>query len=251
VSDAVPHDDPYCMSEVALFQDLSRQEMAGLAAAAPMRHVAAGEIVFDPSRPAGVLFIVKRGRLRLFRVMVDGRTVTTAILGPGAVFGEMDLLGMRMGGTWAEALEDGDVCVMSRADVRAMLLGDPRIATRIAEQLGARIAELEQRLADLVGKSVLERTAHTLCLLAGRTSVGAEPAPVRLTHEQLAGLVGATRERTTTALGELADRGLVSLHRGRVRLRDARGLAALAAGAARRPPRPDGPERAPPEDGSP
>lgn len=73
----------------------------------------------------GVLFIVKSGRFRLYRSLADGRTVTTAMPGPGSVFGEMDLLGMRMGGTWVEALEPGDLCLMSRADVSALLLGDP------------------------------------------------------------------------------------------------------------------------------
>ncbi|WP_219413690.1 Crp/Fnr family transcriptional regulator [Pseudonocardia nigra] len=227
-------DDHYCLAEVALFRDLSRREMSAMAAAAPMRTVSAGQVVYDPGRPVSVLFIVKTGRFRLYRVLADGRTVTTAVPGPGAVFGEMDLLGMRMGGTWAEALEAGDLCLMSRADVRGMLLSDPRIATRIAEQLGARIAELEQRLTDVVGKSVVERTAHTLCALTGEAAAGHEPEPVRLTHGQLAGLVGATRERTTTALGELADRGLVSLHRGKVRIRDRNRLAAVADGADRR-----------------
>lgn len=226
-------EDHYCLSEVALFQDLSRREMAAMAAAAPRRTVAAGQVVYDPGRPVNVLFIVKGGRFRLYRVLADGRTVTTAIPGPGSVFGEMDLLGMRMGGTWAQALESGELCLMSRDDVRAMLLGDPRIAARITEQLGARITDLEQRLADLVGKSVLERTAHTLCTLAGADAPEVEPAPIRLTHEQLAGLVGAARERTTTALGELAERGLVTLRRGKIRIRDRPGLVALADGAGR------------------
>lgn len=226
-------DDHYCLSEVALFRDLSRREIAAMATAAPQRSVRAGAKVYDPARPVSVLFIVKAGRFRLYRILPDGRTVTTAMPGPGAVFGEMDLLGLRMGATWAEALEPGALCLMSRADVARMLLGDPRVATRIAEQLGARIAELEQRLTDLAGKSIVERTAHTLCVLSGPAPAGGEPDPVRLTHGQLAGLVGATRERTTTALGELARRDLVSLHRGRIRIRDRTGLAALADGAAR------------------
>jgi CRP-like cAMP-binding protein len=233
-------DDHYCLSEVALFRDLSRREMAAMAAVAPRRAVRAGQVVYDPGRPVEVLFIVKTGRFRLYQTLPDGRTVTTALPGPGAVFGEMDLLGLRMGGGWAEALEGGDLCLMSRADVRHMLLGDARIAARIAEQLGARIAELEQRLTDLVGKSVVERTAHTLDALAGPLPPGVEPEPVRLTHGQLAALVGATRERTTTALGELAQRGLISLHRGRIRIRDRRGLAAVADGATRTVDRPDG-----------
>jgi CRP/FNR family cyclic AMP-dependent transcriptional regulator len=238
-------DDHFCLSEVALFRDLSRREMAAMAEAAPMRTVPPGEIVYDPTRPVSVLFIVKRGRFRLFRTVADGHAVTTALPGPGAIFGEMDLLGLQMRGTWAEALDGGDLCLMSRADVRHMLLSDARIATRIAEQLGARIAELEDRLADLACKSVLERVAHRLCVLAGP----ADPETVRLTHGQLAGLIGATRERTTTVLGELADRGLVSLHRGRIRIRDRAGLAAAADGAARAPHRSGGSPRA--EEGSP
>lgn len=66
---------------------------------------------------------------------------------------------------------------------------------------------------------------------------GTAPESVRLTHGQLAGLVGATRERTSTALGELAEKGLVSLHRGRVRIRDRAALRALADGAGNIPGR--------------
>ncbi|MBC3190971.1 Crp/Fnr family transcriptional regulator [Pseudonocardia sp. C8] len=214
--------------------------MEAMAAAAPMRTVPSGEIVYDPARPVSVLFIVKSGRFRLFRTVPDGRTVTTALSGPGSVFGEMDLLGLRMGATWAEAMQGGDLCLMSRADVRRLLLSDARIATRIAEQLGARIAELEDRLADQVGKTVVERVAHTLCSLAGPAPSGSEADPIRLTHGQLAGLVGATRERTTTALGELAGHGLVSLYRGKIRIRDRARLAATADGLPHIADQPDG-----------
>jgi len=76
-------------------------------------------------------------------------------------------------------------------------------------------------------------------MLAGPCPPGTAPDPVRLTHGQLAGLVGATRERTSVALAELAERGLVSLHRGRVRIRDLAGLAAAADGGTRHGSRTD------------
>lgn len=97
-------DDHYCLAEVDLFRDLSRREMAALGARAPLRTVAAGQVVYTPLQPVSVLFIIKRGRIRLHHITPDGRSVTTAVLGPGTVFGEMDLLGLRMRGTWAEAL---------------------------------------------------------------------------------------------------------------------------------------------------
>ena len=208
---------------MTLVQDLSMRERARLDADTPRRTVRVGQVVWQPSRPVEVLFGVRSGRFRLYRRLPDGRQVTTALPSTGSLFGEMPLLGLRMRTTWAEALEAGELCLMSRHDVSTMLLGDPRIATRIAEQLGCRIGELEERLVDLVGKSVCQRVAHTLLLLTsedGRT--------VRLTHAQLALLVGATRERTTLVLGELAAGRLVSLHRGRIVIRDRSGLGCFA-----------------------
>lgn len=215
-SENLPADEQYCLSEVELFRDLSRREMAALGARAPMRTVAVGQVVYSPAQPVPALFIVKRGRIRLYRVAPDGRTVTNAVLEPGAVFGEMESLGLRMRDNWAEALEQSELCLMSRADVRELLFADPRIALRIAESLSTRIDELEQRLTDLSCKTIDARLAGTLCALARR-----EPdAPIKLTHQQLASLVGASRERVTTALGELVRLGLVSVRRGKIIVRD-------------------------------
>jgi len=230
----LPADEHYCLAEVDLFRDLSRREMAALGAHAPMRTVAAGQVVYNPLQPTPVLFIVKRGRIRLHRIAPDGRSVTTAVLGPGTVFGEMDLLGLRMRATWAEALEACELCLMSRTDVQELLFTDRRIALRIAEQLSTRIADLEDRLTDLTCKALGERLAATLRQLARHTP----DEPIRLTHQQLAALVGATRERTTTALGELAKHDLIHLRRGKIIIRDPARLAALADGA--HPPSPTG-----------
>lgn len=119
---------------------------------------------------------------------------------------------------------------MSRADVNRFLLSDPRIAARISEILGRRVAELETRLSDTVFKSVPQRIAATLCLLAGeeqrrRMRRGAQ---VALTHEQIAALTGTSRETTTKVLGEYADRGLVRLSRGRITILDPNRVAAEA-----------------------
>ncbi|MDV6013591.1 Crp/Fnr family transcriptional regulator [Haloechinothrix sp. LS1_15] len=222
----------WCISEVEIFRDLTDKEMATIGSQAPARTVAAGQVVHAPTGTAQVLYIVKTGRLRFYRVTTDGRTVTTGVAGPGTVFGEMDLLGLRMGGTWAEAIEASLLCLMSRNDVRRLLLSDHRIATRITEQLGARVADLEERLTDVVSKNVNERVASSLRSLLA-TDQDRKPQPIKLTHEQLAQLVGTTRERATKALGELAELNLVRLRRGKVVVQDERGLAAYADGAYR------------------
>jgi CRP/FNR family transcriptional regulator, cyclic AMP receptor protein len=169
------------------------------------------------------LFILKRGRVRIFRVSTDGRALTTAIMTPGTIFGEMVLLGQRMYATYAEALDEAVVCVMSRTDVQRLLLADARIAARITAILGERLIDLERRLADTVFKSVPQRIAATLAMLAGpqrRYGVRTRASVVALTHEQVAALVGTTRETATRVLDDFADRGLVRLGRGRITLLD-------------------------------
>ncbi|MGH3645734.1 MAG: Crp/Fnr family transcriptional regulator [Micromonosporaceae bacterium] len=224
-------DKTWCMSEVDIFADLSPEEMDAIAAAAPMKTYAAGELIYSPHAPVETLFILKQGRVRVFRVSAEGRALTTAIIAPGTVFGDMVLLGQHMYDNFAEALDASVVCVMSREDVHRFLLSDQRIAARITEILGRRLAEMERRLADTVFKSVPQRLAATLVTLAGdqrRLGVGPKAATVRLTHEQLAALVGTSRETATKVLNDLSERGLIRLGRGRITLLDQVGIAAEA-----------------------
>jgi CRP/FNR family cyclic AMP-dependent transcriptional regulator len=205
----------WCMSEVDIFADLADAEMDALAAAAPMKTFGAGSVIYSPHQPMETLFILKRGRVRIFRVSPDGRALTTAIINPGTIFGEMIILGQRMHDNFAEALDEVTVCVMNEKDVRTLLLGDARIAARISVTLGRRLAQIEKRLSDAIFKSVPQRIAGTLCVMATSRSLG-RPHQVHLTHEQLAALAGTSRETTSKVLGELADQGLITLGRGRI-----------------------------------
>lgn len=219
---AADPDKLWCMSEVDIFCDLDDAEMGAMAQAAPMKTYAAGDLVFTPHQPLETLFILKKGRIRIFRVSAEGRALTTAIIQPGTIFGEMVIVGQQMHDSFAEALDDVVVCVMTKADVRRLLLGDPRIAARITETLGRRIGDLEQKFSDAVFKSVPERIAGALVTLASATSGRplVRGIQVKLTHEQLAALAATSRETTTKVLGELADRGLITLGRGHITVLD-------------------------------
>ncbi|MGH2705859.1 MAG: Crp/Fnr family transcriptional regulator [Actinomycetota bacterium] len=220
----------WCLSEVDIFRDLSPAEMEAIGEAAPRRTHGAGEILYSPLEPVETLFILKAGRVRIFRVAPDGRALTTALITPGTIFGEMVLLGQRMHDNFAEAIEEAVVCVMNRDDVQRLLLSDPRIAARIAEILGARLAEMERRLSDTVFKNVHQRIARSLATLLSerRPGILSRPPQVLLTHEQIAALVGTTRETATKVLGDLADEGLIRLSRGRITVIDPKAVAARA-----------------------
>ncbi len=232
-STSFPTTPVFCLSEVEIFQDLTPQEMADLVAHAPMRTAAAETLLWSPHEPHPVLFIVKAGSVRIYRLSPEGRRLTIAVLGPGALFGEMEIVGQRMGEGFAETLEPSVLCLMSEQDVRGMLLSDSRIASRIITGLGRRLAEVEQRLADTVLKTVPQRVAAVLCRLAAAAPSESVLFPqrgphIRLTHEQLAELVGTTRETATRLLGELRAAELVKLRRGGIVVLDIEGLRAIA-----------------------
>jgi CRP/FNR family transcriptional regulator, cyclic AMP receptor protein len=212
-------DQMWCLCEVDIFRDLANRELAAIAGAARKRVFPAGELLHAPQRPIEVLYILKIGRVRLFRLSVDGRALTTGIVSPGTIFGERALLGHCMYDSFAQALDEVVVCEINQADARRLLLSDARIAARIAEILGQRLLSMERRLTDAVFKSVRQRVARALATVAREQRlyvVGSRALVVPLTHEEVAALVGTSRETATKVLGDLADQGLIRLGRGRI-----------------------------------
>ena len=204
---AGPADPFICLNQVDLFADLSVQEIEAMEIMAPARLFRRGELLFSQSQPVKALFILKSGRVRVFRVAEDGKALTMAILEAGAVFGEMILVGQRMYDNYAEANE-----------VERFLLSDPRIAIRISRLLGEQVVRLEERLTDLALKPLSAQVASTLLKLsdaAGAPRFG-QARTIHLTHEQLAGLLGASREATSKTMGDLTTQKAIRQGRGRI-----------------------------------
>ncbi len=221
------------LSEVAIFQDLSPDEMAELGRSVPMKEVTAGTIFHSPDDSAEVLFILKKGRVKVYQLTPDGHALTMHIYDAGSIFGEMSLLGQGMHGSFAEALTPCVLCMMSRDHVHRLMLSDPRVATRIVESLTERLTHVENRLLDFAYRRVPERLARLLLQLAqphrnlfSRT----QRMEVRYTHEELADMIGSTRETTTKLLNEMRVRGLVDLQRGQITLIDMNALQHIASG---------------------
>ncbi len=188
-----------------------------------MKRVPAGTVFYSAEQPAEVLFILKEGRVRIYQLSPDGRRLTTAVLEAGCIFGEMVLVGTRLHDSYAEAMDPCLLCLMSRADVQSMLLSDTRVAGRLVEILGERLAEAQEALSGMVFKRMPERLAGLL-LRRARPARGlpgmVRPLEVRHTHEELAEMLGGGRETVTKILNEWALDGWVELGRGRVRLAD-------------------------------
>lgn len=210
--------------EVGIFQDLAADEIKELESKCHYREVAAGTVFYESQEAGETMFLIKKGRVRLYHLSAEGKTFTTAILEAGDFFGDM-LFERSCYECFAEATTACAICSMSRADVETFLLGDRRIAVRIVENLGRRLHGAEQRLADSVLKNIPSRLAALLLRIARRN----DSADVFLTHEELAQLLGMRRETITRFLNELQNQNLIALHRGRIALLDTETLKKIGA----------------------
>ena len=212
-----------CLFESALFQDLGDREMAEVERTTTMSTCKRGTVFFAPEETGEVLFILKAGRVNLYRVTEEGKKLVTATLEPGSVFGEMSLAGQGMNGSFAEAAEDCTLCIMSKQDVTRVIHQYPAIALRLLEGMALRLDDAEERLADVAYKSVPARIAATLLRLSGPDN-----RPVNLSHQDIADMVGTYRETATRILNEMRGDDLVELKRMRISVSDRRRLALLA-----------------------
>ena len=196
------------LSETDLFQDMAPAAIQELERTTAMTTCQRGTVFYTPGETGEVLFILKQGRVNLYRMTAEGKKLVTATVEPGTVFGEMSLVGQGMVDSFAEAAADCTLCVMSRSDVERLLREQPSVSIRLLELLARRLDDAEERLADVAYKSAPARIAITLLRLAGD-----EGAPVRLSHQDIADMVGTHRETATRILNEMRADGLIELHR--------------------------------------
>lgn len=211
------------LRKIEIFQDLAPDDILLIERATRMTSVRKGQIIYHQEDTAEGLFLLKQGRVRLFRLSPGGKRLDLAVLEPGTFFGELPLLGERMRNASAEAIDDGVLCVMSQADIERLVLSTPQVGLRMLEALGRRLSASEARLEDLAYRGVSARLAAVLLRLTRE-----EGTPVvGLTHQELGEMVGAYRETITKTLDVFRDAGYVELARRRIRIVDPQGLATV------------------------
>jgi len=127
------------LSASVLFCDLNPAELQDLDRMTTMTSCRRGRVFFEPGQVAEVLFLLKRGRVTLYRLNAEGKKLITASVEPGTLFGEMPLLGQSMYGSYAEATEDCLLCVMGREELQQLLVSKPAVALRVVELLSRRL----------------------------------------------------------------------------------------------------------------
>ena len=222
------------LRELELFGGLSEADIAAIGHAATMTHCHPGETILSPDDPSDRIHILKRGRVRVYRVTQDGKQLTLDIYEPGTILGDMRLLGQdRLSEAYAETIDAAVICTITPDELRSLIERYPIIAVNIITYLSRRLQEAERGLEAMAYERVGQRLARKLVALAARFGAATARGTVigaRLTQQELAEMIGTTRETLAHTLGDFRRRGLLDTGNHRVVIRDAEALIRLAEG---------------------
>jgi CRP-like cAMP-binding protein len=179
-----------------------------------VRNLVRGDVLFEEGSVPDELFVVLAGRIAIASRSLDGRESVFALMEAGDLFGDLGLLDGLPRSAEARALETSQVLAVPYEPVRAMFESDPRLLWGVVRMLAGRLRAMDEALADSVFLDVTGRTAKRLLELAS----GADEFVLPVTQEELAGMVGASRERVNKAIASFIRLGWIEQHDRRYRI---------------------------------
>jgi CRP/FNR family transcriptional regulator, cyclic AMP receptor protein len=190
-----------------LFDGMSDADIEAVGHMLRERHCDPGELIFD--HDAERVYLLKAGRIRLYRMTADGHDVTTAVLRPGQLFGLGGLLGRSDQGL-AEAVEASVICDASASHFLRILAEHPLLMARVTMTMARQMFQMERTIERMSTQRVRSRVATVLLELAEEAvRDGGEPV-LALSQSEVAKLVGTTRESVARAVGGLRADGVVA-----------------------------------------
>ncbi len=202
------------LRQAPLFAGLDEDASNSLVSSMPETAIRRGEALFNEGDEGSDLFVVTSGKVKLGRTSPDGRENLLAILGPGQMFGELSLFDPGPRSATATAVTDTTVRSLGHDALLPILTEHPDVARALLHQLAARLRRTNEVVGDLVFSDVPGRVAKALLDLSSRFGRRADDGVHvhhDLTQEELAQLVGASRETVNKALADFAARSWVRL----------------------------------------
>ena len=223
--------DDQIISRVPLFAGLQPDQYAALAARTETVSLRRGEILFEEQEPGDRLYIITEGKIKLGHSAPDGRESLLAILGPGEIIGELTLFDPGPRTATAAAVSSAQLMSLEHHDLIEILNVNPELAQHMLRALAQRLRRTNESLSDLVFSDVPGRVAKALLDLSDRFGTPTDHGvhvPHDLTQEELAQLVGASRETVNKSLADFVSRGWIRLEGRAVTLLDVDRLARRA-----------------------
>ena len=206
--------DPEVLKKAPLFAGLEDEAATALSSAMGKLYLNKGDVLFHEGDSEDRLYIVVSGKIKLGRTGSAGRENLLAVVGPGQMFGELSVFDPGPRSTTATAVTACELRTLEHDELIPWLTDRPEVAQGLLSQLAARLRRANDVVADLVFSDVPGRVAKQLLELAQRFGDKRDDGMHvhhDLTQEELAQLVGASRETVNKALADFAARGWIRL----------------------------------------
>ncbi len=216
------------LKQCDLFEQLSEGELSRLESHCRSRNVQRGSPIYLPAEMADSVLLLTRGRAKICNITDDGKQAILAFVEPGEMFGELAVLEAGRREEFAEAIETSTLILIPNDEMQRLMSRHPTVALGVTKLIGLRRRRIERRLKSLLFRSNRQRLVHLLLELAEQYGT---PAPegiglgIKFSHQDLANVIGSTRETVTVLLGDLQAEGSLTLGRRKIVLTDAKRLA--------------------------
>ena len=215
------------LRQTPLFANLTEAEMRSLLARVSSRQIGRGELLFSEGDPCSGLFLVARGKVRIFKLSPAGREQVLAVEGPGSSFAELPVFD---GGNYpasASAIDDTEVLFISRKDFQNFCREHPDVALKVIAVVGSRLRRLVGIIEDLSFSTVRQRLIGVILRMA-RAGGAPSKAGIRVeltkSHQHLAAELGTVRELVSRNLSRLQAEGFLEVDGRKIVVRDVEGL---------------------------
>ncbi|CDP86177.1 MULTISPECIES: cAMP-activated global transcriptional regulator CRP [Mycolicibacterium] len=219
------------LARAGIFQGVSPDAVAALVRQLEPVTFRRTEVVFTEGEPGDTLYIITAGKVKIGRKSVDGRDSLITLMGPSDMFGELAIFDPGPRTSTVTALTEVKAVVMSRTVLRSWIADRPEIAEQLLRVLARRLRRTNDNLSDLIFTDVPGRVAKQLLYLAqrfGSRDGTALRVDHELTQEEIAQLVGSSRETVNKALSDFAQRGWIRVQGRSILIDNAERLAKRA-----------------------
>ncbi|WP_425311858.1 Crp/Fnr family transcriptional regulator [Neobacillus novalis] len=213
-----------CVSLVPIFNHLEAEQMEEIMVTAQSVSYKKGEIIYHAGGQSDSLYIVNKGKIRIYRLSESGKEQLVRILTPGDFTGELALFKEAVHESYAEAMEETKVCLINRSDLQQFLMRFPSISLKILTEFSNRLEQSEKQTARFATEKVETRIALFLaeCL---DSENDAKEFVLPMSKKDLASYLGTTPETISRKLADLEDQGLIKQKpRKRIEILDLDGL---------------------------
>jgi len=207
------------LSRIQMFSELEIEELKQIEPVTPMKVINKGTIISAPHMDHKILYLIKFGKVRLYKLSDDGKEFTIDILGTGQIFGEIGSFTTGSENLYAETWEDSVICTIDKNQFKKIIYERPSVSFKLIEMISNRLKEVEELLEYMAYSSVRKRLLfllHKLAIKFGGELTSSKPKEedwiqleISITHQEIAMMMGSIRETVTSLLNDLIEEGIV------------------------------------------